>query len=419
MQKSLVIILGWILCNFASAVPDTQQELKGYFGAQLGNVEEGVNDKAKGVAVVSVLPNSPAAAAGFQVDDIITHVDNFTSSVPGEVAQYLGQVGVDGKVEISYMRKGKLHHTKLTLGLNPWQFASEPDPAADYPVVVQSDLTYQPVSKQEKHKLDLYMPQAPQPVAALLWIHGGGWSFGDRKNERALALRFAERGVAVAVMSYRLSGGRWADENAAKDGVTHPAHVNDVADAFAWLISNATRLGIDKRSIFVGGHSAGAHLAALLVSDAQYLQARGLGLTDVAGAIPIGGAYDIVDYHKALVASDPVLGNAHIQAVFGQTKKQWRHASPTQYLAASDRPMLVVVEEQAGFQRYAKRLQRAARKADRDNIIFYDAKDRVHGNVILLMSGRHEDEVRAQMIDYIQKVAGLPASTPGGAEEQS
>ena len=226
----------------------------------------------------------------------------------------------------------------------------------------------------------------------MLWIHGGGWSFGDRANERALALRFAERGIAVAAMSYRLCDGRWADPEAPTSDFKHPTHINDVADAFAWLHRNATALSIDAGALFVAGHSSGGHLAALLATDARHLEARGLGLGDIAAALPIGGAYDIPDYHAALTAGDDAeLGTQHIHAVFGNDEAAWRDASPTHHLAASEVPMLVVVEEQAGFQRYAKRLDDAARAHGRENVELFPADGRTHGNVILLMSGRHAD----------------------------
>ncbi len=137
-------------------------------------------------------------------------------------------------------------------------------------------------------------------------------------------------------------------------------------------------------------------------SDVRYLKARGLDLQQVAGAIPISGAYDIPDYHKALKRGDPELGEAHIRAVFGDSREQWLHASPTEFLTQSSVPMLVVVEEQAGFQRYARRLAKAAKKAERSNIRLLDAKGRTHSNVLLMMSGRHDDEVRNEIVAFMR-----------------
>ena len=61
-----------------------------------------------------------------------------------------------------------------------------------------------------------------------MWIHGGGWSIGDRSDATALALRFAERGLAVAAISHRLSNAAWLNPEASQSGVVHPAHVQTV-----------------------------------------------------------------------------------------------------------------------------------------------------------------------------------------------
>ena len=376
------------------SLPLGASERQGYFGAQLTSPEAG-----PGVEILTVLPGSPAAKADFEVGDIITKIDGIAAEAPNQVAEQLRALGLGNTAVVSFTRGKQSRTTNLTLGANPWQNADQADPSL-LGVTVKTDISYTENSAHPRHKLDLYLPKLESDYPALLWIHGGGWSFGDKENERALAMRFAERGIAVAVMNYRLSNGQWADPEAPDGGVTHPAHVNDVADAFAWLHSNKDSLNIG--AIYVGGHSAGGHLAALLASDSQYLADRDLKLSDVAGAIPIGGAYDIPDYHAALISGDPVLGDAHIRAVFGETKAQWLDASPTEFLEHSSVPMLVVVEEQAGFQRYARRIERAAKRAERSNVTLFDAEGRTHGNVILLMSGRHKDEVRTKILEFIR-----------------
>ena len=85
----------------------------------------------------------------------------------------------------------------------------------------------------------------------MIWVHGGGWRFGDRKLAPNLPL-FAERsGVAVVSIDYRLS-----------DEVKFPAPVEDVKTAVRWVRSIASRLQLDDGHIGLWGSSAGAHLAA-------------------------------------------------------------------------------------------------------------------------------------------------------------
>ena len=115
----------------------------------------------------------------------------------------------------------------------------------------------------EKHRLDLIIPSDQPVLATMLWIHGGAWAFGDRKNDLDLARAFAREGIAVASMSYRLSRGDWRGEAFPSTGVQHPEHVKDVARAFAWLYANAEDYGLDNSKFVVSGFSAGGHLSAL------------------------------------------------------------------------------------------------------------------------------------------------------------
>lgn len=124
-----------------------------------------------------------------------------------------------------------------------------------------ADLTYAEVGGQPL-KLDLYLPTtglAPRPL--LVWIHGGGWSGGNRFPAPVHALQMRERGFAVASISYRLSGqaALWGGEP-----VTFPAQIHDAKAAIRWLRAHAAQYQIDANRIAVWGSSAGGHLAALI-----------------------------------------------------------------------------------------------------------------------------------------------------------
>src|SRR5438477_8411910 len=68
------------------------------------------------------------------------------------------------------------------------------------------DLPYYdgPEADPAKHKLDLYFPRQAKKVPVLMWIHGGAWAMGDRAWFGGIGRRFAEQGIGVAVISYRL-----------------------------------------------------------------------------------------------------------------------------------------------------------------------------------------------------------------------
>lgn len=142
-----------------------------------------------------------------------------------------------------------------------------------------ADLSYQPEGAPsiERRKLDLYRPDR-EGYPLFVWFHGGGLERRSKEEHRAFGEAMAARGIGVAIANYRLS-----------PGVTFPAYVEDAAAAVAWTKRRAATLGADPARIFVGGHSAGGYLAALLAMDSRYLESAGLAPTDIAGYIPISG----------------------------------------------------------------------------------------------------------------------------------
>src|SRR5262249_162151 len=138
-----------------------------------------------------------------------------------------------------------------------------------------------------KHKLDLYLPRGQKDFPVLFFIHGGTWSSGDRKLYAPLGETFAKNGVGVVIISYRLS-----------PKVQHPAHIEDVAKAFAWTVNNIGKHGGNPEQIFVSGHSAGGHLSALLATDDTYLKAEKLTVGNIKGVLALSGVYTVVPVGK-------------------------------------------------------------------------------------------------------------------------
>ncbi len=102
-------------------------------------------------------------------------------------------------------------------------------------------------------KADLYLPAGPSPFPVAVYLHGGGWTSGDRKQLRRQAAHMAELGVAGFAIDYRL-----APEN------KYPAAFEDAKAAIAWVREHAAEYHFDAKRIAAVGSSAGGHLAALL-----------------------------------------------------------------------------------------------------------------------------------------------------------
>lgn len=134
-------------------------------------------------------------------------------------------------------------------------------------------------------RLDLWQAPGNRPAPLVMFVHGGGWQRGSKDNaaSRWAPTHFPQQGYAYAAIDYRLVPTATVEQQG-----------EDVAQALRALLDRASELGIDRRRVVLMGHSAGAHLVALVGTDARYLQSAGLGFADVDGVIANdGAAYDV------------------------------------------------------------------------------------------------------------------------------
>lgn len=137
----------------------------------------------------------------------------------------------------------------------------------------------------ERHVLDVYVPEKPaeEPLPVMFWIHGGGWAVGDKSDVALKPKVLTERGFVFVSTNYRLL-----------PDVEMDVLTRDVAKALGWVHKNIGKYGGDPQRIFVGGHSAGAQLAALLCTDDRYLKEVGVSFDVLRGCVPVDGdTYDI------------------------------------------------------------------------------------------------------------------------------
>lgn len=134
-----------------------------------------------------------------------------------------------------------------------------------------------------RHRLDIYRPlrvARDGPLPVIVFFYGGGWSMGSRKDYLFVGEALARRGFVVVIPDYRLY-----------PEVRFPAFVEDGAAAVQWVLANAERFKIDPRRVFLSGHSAGAHTAALLAYDPRYLNAAGADASAIRGFAGLAGPY--------------------------------------------------------------------------------------------------------------------------------
>jgi arylformamidase len=151
----------------------------------------------------------------------------------------------------------------------------------------------------EKQTLDVHRPaKAGAPI--LLFIHGGFWRALDKSDHSFIAPAFVEAGACVVNLNYDLC-----------PTVTLDDIVREAREGLAWVQRNAARLGGDPDRLFIAGHSAGAHLAALLL--AQDWTAEGLPADAVKGAACVSGIYETAPVLRISVNADVRLDEAMAQ----------------------------------------------------------------------------------------------------------
>lgn len=188
-------------------------------------------------------------------------------------------------------------------------------------------------------KLDLHIPSGKEKTPLVVWIHGGGWRAGSKKNVPILEL--TKHGYAIASISYRFT-----------DVAIFPTQIHDCKAAVRWLRGNAGKYDYDADWIAVGGSSAGGHLALLMGTSGHVKEMEGTvgdypdQSSTVQAIIDYFGPSDFVLRGKTQPerayteksGSFALLGGVQNGKVDPETEK---YASPAHYLSNDDPPLLI------------------------------------------------------------------------------
>jgi arylformamidase len=182
-------------------------------------------------------------------------------------------------------------------------------------------------------KLDYWRPaEAGSPL--VVFVHGGGWKRGDKRTATGEQKpgHFRQQGYGFASINYRLVPGSTVEQQA-----------QDVATALAFLIRQAEPLGFDPGRVVLMGHSAGAHLSALVGTDMRYLKKAGLGPRSLRGVVPLDGAcYDVP---RQVAEGGGLMRDTYAEA-FGSGKERQRELSPTHHAASPNAPAFLLLHVQ-------------------------------------------------------------------------
>ncbi|WP_244827239.1 alpha/beta hydrolase [Caballeronia sp. TF1N1] len=176
-------------------------------------------------------------------------------------------------------------------------------------------LPYGPTSRQ---RLDVYAPEEASQHArpVIVYFYGGSWQAGQRADSRGVADALAQRGFVAVTPDYRVY-----------PETVFPGFLADAAASVRWARDHAHEFGGDPERIFVMGHSAGAHIAAMLATDGRYLQAQGMAKESLRGMIGLAGPY-------VAIPSEPHMGDIFPAAERAETL-------PIDFISGNEPPMLL------------------------------------------------------------------------------
>lgn len=231
-----------------------------------------------------------------------------------------------------------IHHRCSTAGLLclsllvvTWSNAEAQDP------------TFRDVAYDDDHPsqcVDVYLAKSDQPTPAMIFIHGGGWRAGSKKNVPAWLKRFVAAGeLSVVSVEYRFTNVK-----------THPAQVNDCLRAVQFVRHNAAKWNIDPKRLGVTGGSAGGHLSAYVAVHDDGAKAGSKDPVErqssrVACAVPFAGPTDwsllsTIDHrhpaYRQLIGYEPGTPAEKLSADL------MKDVSPISFASKDDPPMMQV-----------------------------------------------------------------------------
>jgi acetyl esterase/lipase len=193
--------------------------------------------------------------------------------------------------------------------------------AANFPAAFGShrrhaDIAYGPDPQQ---RLDVYVPRGAVLRPVVVFWHGGRWRQGDKADYRFVGAALAGSGYVTLVANYRHY-----------PQVKMPGFMQDAAQAALWAAAHANEYGGARERLYLMGHSAGAHLAALLTLDPRHFAAAGQAAPHIAGVIGLSGPYDFLPFLEA-----------DVQDMFGPPEL-YPESQPINFVRADAPPMLLV-----------------------------------------------------------------------------
>ena len=229
-----------------------------------------------------------------------------------------------------------------SLIVTPWLSAladnhAQGDANGDF-FVVSRDIPYVPVKLDHGtdplQTLDVFLPGSAdpydsnssdpgKPLPVIIYVHGGGWAFGDKQDVHLKPHFFTRNNFAFVSMNYRL---RW--DYKVYDQVV------DIVSVLRWVENEGRSHRLDPSRIILMGHAAGAHLVSLVTTDRGYLEAEGMSAGNIKAVVAIdSSSYDIPRLMRELGS---FVERRQHELIFSNDEKVWKAASPVTHVSKND-----------------------------------------------------------------------------------
>lgn len=286
---------------------------------------------------------------------------------------------------------------------------NKPDGCAKAPLAakMQSGLRYQSTETVDDNlqSLDIYMPDVKDPctgVPVVIWVHGGAWMFGDKSQVRYKAAHFNELGFGFVSINYRLSPEVSALADIPSERIRFPDHPNDVGAAISWVHNNISSHGGNPNKIALLGHSAGAHLAALVGLNQTYISNKNAPWNPTA--LRCVGSYDTEGYDiPKVIESASGTQLVLYRNAFGFNPVDLSAASPINHIKQGVVPMQLALR---GDQQRHERLQefKDALEAQQGKVFVINAQTLSHEEVNRQIGNPEDRVMTPEVTKFIQEI---------------
>lgn len=207
--------------------------------------------------------------------------------------------------------------------------------------LVTKNVYYGDASKPDRdlQALDIYWKDNLKHRPVIIYVHGGGWAFGDKSDVHMKPGFFALHDISFVSMNYRL---RW-DYDLYQQ-------LEDIVSVVQWVRSKGGEYGLDANRVVLMGHGAGAHLVSLVATNQDLLKGASLPLSSIKAVVSIDApSFDI----PSLMEQGNFLEKRRHRLVFGDSVDVWKNASPASHVSKDKQippfALLYVAEDEVTF----------------------------------------------------------------------